>query len=427
MDILKNMKKKKFIPLVLISALLFSCGNQNDGTKNNNEYKNPLNDYEEILVKKSILENLLNVSSVQSTSKISQDDEKLYGSGNTIGFTKEETTSSVTTAIYSNKIIVSETIYSSSTTSSGIVVKDSYELKSMTAVLANPDELVKEGSLTTTYGLYKKDFYKAASGKEFGVTYQLLDGNFANEDNLNYKWNNYLLKSLDTISSTAYDYFRNDQGDVEALYSTSSKVVETNPVYRYDNSKSVTKFTTSVSSLSLDKNNDSYQLKSLSSSNDSDYLSDYFGNALSDGNVYHSETNSSYFYGQTIFPGVPFSSSEYWNLDSATPILEASNDNQLVEETTFSNISRDYQQTYGTDSFAFELTFTPTKESYTYRLTNKKGSENYNPSSFNVSSTASITINEDQSFTFGQIGTSYRILVIIDANFSSTKISISLA
>lgn len=421
------MKKKNIVPLLLVSGLLISCSKQNANANSNDEYKNPLNDYEEIIVKKSILENFLNISSIQTTNKISKDDEKLYGEGRTIGYTKEETTSSVTTAIYSNKIIVSDTIYSSSVTSSGIVVKNSYELKSMTAALANPETLVKEGGLTTTYGLYTKNFYKASSGKEFGVTYQLVNGNFANEDNLDYKWNNYLLNSFDSISSTSYDYFRDDQGNVEALYSTSNKVVETNPVFRYDDSKSVTKFNTSISSLILDNVDDGYQLKSLSNSSDSDYLSDYFGNALMDGNVYHSETNSTYFYGQTVFPGVPFEATEYWNLDSATPILETINGDN-VTETTFTNITRDYQQTYGTDSFAFELTYTPTKESYTYSLTNKEGKQHFDPSSFNISSTAGITINsENKTFSFDQLNTSYRLLVIIDAKFTTTQVSISLA
>lgn len=421
------MRKKNLPTLLLISGLLFSCSNLGNEEENSAEYKNPLNNYEEILVKKSVLENFLNLSSVQTTTKISQDDEKLYANSTSRGYSKIEGSSTTTSAIYSNKIIVSETISSSAKTSSGIVVRDSYEEKSMTAALENPSELIDNETLTTKYGLYKKNFYKASSGKEFGVTYELLDGNFANDDNVQYKWNNYLLSTFDTISSTSYDFFRDDAGSVEALYSTSSKDVVTNPIYRFDSSKSVTAINSSVSSLTFNNVNNGYELKSLSTVKDTDYLSDYFGNALKDGNVSHSELTASYFYNQTVFPGVAFSSQEYWDLDSSTPVLETYNDSFLQQSVNFKNITRDYQQTYGTDSYAFELTLTPKYSDYKYFLTNKEKMINVDPKTFELSQSVNIQINDDFSFSFLQTNVAYRFLVVMDSSLKTSSISLSLA
>lgn len=421
------LKRKNITPLLLVSGLLMSCGNASDSGSSAQEYKNPLNNYEQILVKKSVLENMLNLSSVQMTYKLSQDDEKLYASSGSKAYTREETTSSLTTAIYSNKVIVSNKIYSSSTSSSGIIVKDSYELKSMTAVLENPDELIESGSITTEYGLYQKNFYKASSGKEFGVTYSLINKNFAGKDDVDYKWNNYILSEFDTISSLNYSLFRDDKGNVEALYSTSEKSYVKNAVYPYDSTKSVASIKTNVSSLAFNNINDGYQLKSISTTSDTDYLADYFGNALENGNVYHSETTSSYSYSQTAFAGIPFEANEYWELYSSTPVLETYLDNELKNEYTFTNITRDYQQTYGTDSFAFELTYTPMNSNYTYDLTNMDKDLNQDPKKFTVSSSAKIKINDDNSFSFLETNVAYRLLVILDTSYKVTSVSISLA
>lgn len=421
------LKRKNVTPLLLVSGLLVSCGMSVNVGDSIPEYKNPLNDYEQILVKKSVLENLLDLSSVQTTYEISKDDEKLYADSGSRAYTKEETTSSITTAIYTNKVIVRDAIYSSSVTSSGIVVKDSYEQKSMIAVLGNPDKLVKDGTLTTEYGLYRKNFYKASSGKEFGVTYELLNGSFADKDDVDYKWDNYILKQFDTISSINYNLFRDDQGNIEALYSTSDKSYVTSPVYPYDNAKSVASINTSVSSLEFNNVDDGYQLKSISTVTDTDYLSDYFGNALANGNVSHSESTSTYAYSPTLFAGSPFSSNEYWDLYSSTPVLETYFDNELKNEATFTDITRDYQQTYGTDSFAFELTYTPTNSDYTYDLTNRGKNINQNPNKFTLSSSVKIKINDDNSFSFLQTDVAYRFLVVLDSSYKVTSVSISLA
>ena len=298
------MKKRTYLPLLTVTSLLLSCGGEQKDGIAANEYKNPLNNYEEILVKKSVLESILSLSSVQSTYKTSQDDEKLYAQNGSKAFTKTEASSSVVSAIYSNKIIVDNEIATSSVTANGIKVTDSHETKSMVAVLKNPEDVLAKGKVSSTYGLYQKTFYKASSAKEFGVSYNLIDGNFASEDTLEYKWNNYLLNKYDSISSTPFNFFRDEEGKTTALYSSSTRSIVTNPIYRYDNTKSVTNVTSNISSLTLDKVADKYQLKDLHVLKDVDYLSDYFGNPLENGNVSHSETSSSYFYGQNVFAGL---------------------------------------------------------------------------------------------------------------------------
>lgn len=420
------MKRRNCFPLLAVTSLLLSCGgNQKEGLTAN-EYKNPLNDYEEILVKKSVLESILSLSNVQSTIKTSQDDEKLYAKNGSKAFTKLEESSSVVSAIYSNKIIVDNEIATSSTTANGIKVTDSYETKSMIAVLKNPEETITKGKVLSAYGLYQKTYYKASSAKEFGVSYALIDGNFANEDSVDYKWNNYLLNKYDSISSTPFNFFRDEEGNTTALYSSSTRSTVTNPIYRYDNTKSVTSLTSNISSLELNKVDAGYQLKDLCVLKDVDYLSDYFGNSLEDGNVYHSETNSSYFYGQSVFAGVPFEASEYWDLNAHTPVLEVSIDNELTNTVTFTNVTRDYQQTYGTDCFAFELTYMPTSEQETYRLTDVSKDGNYLPKDIQASSAVDFKINEDSSFSLEK-NVSYRFLVVLDPSFKLKTISLSLA
>ena len=420
------MKRRNCFPLLAVTSLLLSCGGSNDNDGATNEYKNPLNDYEEILVKKSALESILSLSSVQSTIKTSQDDEKLYAKNGSKAFTKLEESSSLVSAIYSNKIIVDNEISTSSTTANGIKVTDSHETKSMIAVLKNPEEVLSKGKLSATYGLYQKTFYKASSAKEFGVSYALMDGNFANEDSVDYKWNNYLLNKYDSISSTSFNFFRGEDGVTTALYSSSTRSTVTNPIYRYDSTKNVTSVTSNISSLELKKEGNEYQLKDLHVVKDIDFLSDYFGNSLENGNVYHSETNNSYFYGQSVFAGVPFEANEYWSLNAHTPVLEVSVDNALTNSVTFTNVTRDYQQTYGTDSFAFELTYIPNEDNATYRLTDVSKEGNYLPKDIQVSSAIDFKINEDSSFSLEK-NVAYRFLVVLDPNFKLKAISLSLA
>lgn len=421
------MKTKNLTSILLVSTLLFACNNQNNTSKTNSEYKNPLNDYEKILVKKSALDNLLKVGSIESVSKASSDNEKLYGGNGSRAISKQEENVSSTTAIYSDKIILNNSTVTSSTTSNGIKITNSYEEKNMIAVLKNPADVTEKDNSVATYGLYEKTFHKSSSAKEFGVTYTLLELNFANEDNLDYKWNNYLLNSFDQISSTQFDYFRNDDGETSALYSSLNKASVTNPIYTYDSSKSVTTITSNVSSLTLDKTNGEYQLKEYKSSTDVDYLSDYFGNSLEDGNVSHHEETSSYFYGQKVFAGARFEASEYWELNDHTPVLEIYNENKATSELTFANITRDYQQTYGTDNFAFVLTIKPSKATTTYSITNTAKDTVYEPSKFIVSSSVKINTNTDMSFSFEQLNTSYQLLVVLDTKFNLKSINISLA
>lgn len=421
------MKSRNLTPILLVSAILCACNGQNNSTSDKNEYKNPLNDYEKILVKKSALENLLNVSSIESFSKTSSDNEKLYGESTSRAISKVEENISKTTAIYTDKIILNNSTVTSSNTSNGIKITNSYEEKDMIAVLENPESVVKDSTSISKYGLYEKTYHKSSSAKQFGVTYSLLELNFANEDNLDYKWNNYLLNSIDQISSTSFNYFRNDDGDISALFSSLTKTSVTNPIYTYDPTKNVTTITSNVSSLDLDKIDDGYRLKEYKTSNDVDYLSDYFGNSLESGNVSHHEQTNSYFYGQTIFAGARFEASEYWELNSHTPVLQISNGEAGVDQLTFSNVTRDYQQTYGTDNYAFELTFKPSKTTTSYSLTDISKENVYKPNKFSVSSSVKLNINTDMTFSFEQANISYQILVVLDTKFNLKSVTVSLA
>lgn len=420
------MKKRTYLPLLTVTSLLLSCGGEQKDGIAANEYKNPLNNYEEILVKKSVLESILSLSSVQSTYKTSQDDEKLYAQNGSKAFTKAEASSSVVSAIYSNKIIVDNEIATSSVTANGIKVTDSHETKSMVAVLKNPEDVLAKGKVSSTYGLYQKTFYKASSAKEFGVSYNLIDGNFASEDTLEYKWNNYLLNKYDSISSTPFNFFRDEEGKTTALYSSSARSIVTNPIYRYDNTKSVTSVTSNISSLTLDKVADKYQLKDLHVLKDVDYLSDYFGNPLENGNVSHSETSSSYFYGQNVFAGVPFASEEYWNVNSHTPILETYLSDSLMEKNVFNNITQDYQQMYANDDYAYKTTFTVNNKDFVYRLTDKDENSSYTADKFIVSPSIGFKINEDKSFSFEEENVTYELLVVFDSSFALKSITLSL-
>ncbi len=419
------MKKNKLVTIFLVSGLLGACSTSTSGENDINEYKNPLNNYEKTLVQKSVIENVLDISSVQTSITSSKDDEKLYGSNGSKSISKSDSTSSKITAIYSNKIIVENETVTSSTLENGIRITESYELKNMLAVLSNPEEQITSGKVTSKYGLYKKSFYKASGAKEFGATYSLINGNFANEDDVDYKWNNYLITNLDKVSSVTYSYFKNDDNNINALYSYVSKSTITNPLYRYDNTKSVTAVTSNVSKLSLETIDDGYRIKNLSTTNTVDYMTDYYGNSLDDGNISSYEETSSYFYGKTIFAGVPFEAEEYWNLNSYTPVLESSLDGTTKDKTTFTNITRDYQQTYGNDNFAFELTFQPTDNECTYRLTDVSGKTTYSPSQFTMADNIGLTLNDDSSFNLSENST-YHFVVELKPDFSLKAITVSL-
>ena len=420
------MKRRKYLPLLAVTSLLLSCGGEQNDGKAADEYKNPLNDYEEILVKKSVLESILSLSGIQSTYTTSEDDEKLYAQNGSKAFKKTEESTSLVSAIYSNKIIVDNEIATASTTSNGIKITDSHETKTMVAVLKNPEDILAKGKVSTAYGLYQKTFYKASSAKEFGVSYKLIDGNFANEDTLDYKWNNYLLNKYDSISSTPFNFFRDEEGTTTALYSSSTRSILANPIYSYDKTKSVTSVTSNISSLKLDKVDDEYQLKELHVIKDVDYLSDYFGNPLEDGNVSHSETSSSYFYGQSVFPGVSFGSEEYWNVDAHTPILEMYSNDSLINKYTFENITQDYQQMYANEDYAYKISFTVNDKNYVYRLTDKDENSSYTADKFIVPPSIGFKINDDKSFSFEQENVTYELLVVFDSSFALKSITLSL-
>lgn len=421
------MKKRVILPIASVLSLLFSCGGNNGNEKSAEEYKNPLNSYEETLVKKSALEHLFDLSSVQITTKNINDDEKLFAKNGSRAVSANSSTSSSMTSIYNNRVIVSDTVVTSSKTSLGVKVTESYQTKSMIAVLNNPSEMIEKGSLTTTYGLYKKSYYKASSAKEFGVTYDLLDMNFANEDDLEYKWKNYLMTTYDSITGINYNFFRDDDNNVEALYSSSSKATVANPVFPYDATKSVTSISSTIASLQLSSVSDGYQIRSGTFSSDVDYISDYFGNPLDDGNVSHTETNTNYFYHPTAFAGTPFGAMEYWTLDSHTPVLEINSETVNSTTKTFTDITRDYQQTYGTDEYAFELTFVPTIEDAIYTLTDKSDESFYNAEHFLLDKNVSVEINENGSFSLKELGTPIRIQAVFSSDFTSNTITIGLA
>ncbi len=419
------MKNKKLIILSLFGTLLTSCGASNYSVSDINDYKNPLNNYEKNLVQKSVIENILDIATIQISSSTSKDDEKLYGSAGSKSVSKVETSSSKTTALYKNKIIIENETVTSSVFENEIRVTESYDSRNMIAVLENPEDLLTSGRLTTKYGLYKKSFYKASGAKDYGVTYSLINGNFAGESDLDYKWNNYLITNFDKFSSYAFSYFKNDEGTVNALYSSINKTTVTNPLYRNDSAKSVTAVSSDVSKLGLETIDNGYRIKKLSTSKTVDYLTDYYGNSLEDGNVSTSTEETSYFYGQTLFAGVAFEAKEYWNLDSSTPVLEIYSDGTLSDKTTFTNITRDYQQTYGNDNFAFELTFKPRSENYTYRLCSATGNTIYSPSSFNMLSSIGLKIEENNFFTLDE-NSAYYFSVVLKPDFSIKEINVSL-
>ncbi len=419
------MKNKKLIILSLFGTLLASCGASNNNATDINDYKNPLNNYEKNLVQKSVIENILDIATIQVSSSTSKDDEKLYGSVGSKSISKSEAASSKITAIYKNKIIIENETVTSSTFENEIRITESYDSRNMIAVLENPADLLTSGRLTTKYGLYKKSFYKASGAKEYGVTYSLINGNFAGESDVDYKWNNYLITNFDKFSSYAFSYFKNDEGTINALYSSISKSTVTNPFYRNDSTKSVTAVSSDVSKLALETIDNGYRIKKLSTNKTVDYLTDYYGNSLEDGNVSSFSEETSYFYGQTLFAGVAFEASEYWNLDSSTPVLEIYNEGALTDKTTFSNITRDYQQTYGNDNFAFELTFKPRSENYSYRLSNSTGNTVYSPSSFSMLSNIGLKVEDDNYFTLDE-NSAYYFSVILKPDFSIKEINVSL-
>ncbi len=411
--------------MALLGLLLSSCGSSNNVQEDINEYKNPINNYEKTLVQKSVIENILNVSSIQTSLVNSSDDEKLYGNSSSKSISKIESSSSKVTAIYSNNIIVENETVTSSTLENGIRIVESYELKNMIAVLENPQEQISSGKLSSKYGLYKKSFYKASGAKEFGVTYSLITPNFASEDDLEYKWNNYLITSFDKVSSVSYNYFKNSETSINALYSSIYKTTVTNPLYRNDSTKSVTAVTSNISKLNLETIDDDYRIKSLSTTNTVDYLTDYYLNSLENGNVSTYQESSSYFYGKTIFAGVPFEASEYWNLNSYTPVLEMYYEDSISDKTTFTNITRDYQQTFGNDNFAFELTFQPRSSEYKYRLSDVSSKNVYSPSTFIMNDNIGLKANEDSTFTLDENST-YHFVVELKPDFSLKGIKVTL-
>ncbi len=420
-----DMKNKKLIIFSLFGCLLASCSPSKDSASDINDYENPLNNYEKSLVQKSVIENILDIASIQVSSSSSKDDEKLYGSINSKSISKSQSTSSKITALYKNKIIIENETVTSSVFENQIWITESYDTRNMIAVLENPSDMLTSGRLTTKYGLYKKSFYKASGAKEFGVTYSLVNGNFADESDLDYKWNTYLITNFNKFSSYAFSYFKNDEGTINALYSSLSKSTVTNPLYRNDSAKSVTALTSDVSKLALETLDNGYRIKSLRTNKTVDYLTDFYGNSLEDGNVSSYNEDTSYFYGQTLFAGVPFEAKEYWQLNSATPVLEIYNDGVLSDKTTFTNITRDYQQTYGNDNFAFELAYKPKGDNYTYRLSNSAGSDFYSPSSFNMPSDIGLTTLDDGYFSLDANST-YYFSVVLKPDFTIKEISLSL-
>ncbi len=420
------MKNKKLIITSLFGVLLSSCGFSNNGSSEINDYKNPLNNYEKNLVQKSVIENITDIASIEVSSSSSKDDEKLYGSASSKSISKSESTSSKTAVIYSNYIILEKETITSSTFENGIRVTESYETRNMLAVLENPAGQITSGRIATKYGLYKKSFYKASGAKEFGATYSLINPNFSDETDLEYKWNTYLITNFDKFSSFAFNYFKNDDGSVNALYSSLSKSTITNPLYRNDTTKNVTAVTSDVSKLGLETIDDGYRIKKLSTSKTVDYLTDFYGNSLEEGTVSTYKEDTSYFYDKSLYVGDPFKASEYWELDSSIPVLEIYSDGNLSDKTTFTNITRDYQQTYGNENFAFELTFKPKGENYAYRLNDASSKNIYSPSSFKTTGNIGLTINEDKSFTLDPNST-YYFSVILKPDFSIKEVSISLA
>lgn len=421
--------KTKSLPIFLLaSTSLIACGQNPSGETSVAEYQDPLNNYEVSLVKKSALDQLLSLAKITTTVTSNADDSLLYSADGSHAGQASSTSSSSTSSIYSNRVIVTDTIVSSSTTNSGIRISNAYETKSMVAVLENPAERIQaDGSLTMKYGLYEKSFYKASSAKEFGVSYQLLRPNFAEEESLSYRWNSYLMSTYNPISTTNFSYFHEEANAVKALFSSSNKTVVSNPVYPYDNTKSVTSINSNVSSLEFRYQDGNYRVDSAESQSSTSYLSDYFGKALTNGVTGSSSSSSLYEYGQTAFSGSVFSADEYWKLNDNTPVLHFNSDTAK----TLTNISRDYQQTYGTDDFAFETTFTPSSDDTIYSLTNQDGSYTHAASTFTID--PSITLKSDEetgSWTLSGSSSSkltYRLLVVMSRDFSKTTITLSIA
>ncbi|GEM_PF-2970395 len=420
---------RKTLPVLLVTTgLLVSCGDKNTPETSVAEYQDPLNSYEVSLVKKSALDQLLSLAKITTTVSSTADDSLLYSADESRAAQASSTSTSATSSIYSNYVIVTNTIASSSTTNSGIRISNAYETKSMIAVLANPTDRVKaDGSVTMKYGLYEKSFYKASSAKEFGVTYQLLRPNFADEENLSYRWNSYLMSTYNPISTTNFSYFHEDSNAVRALSSSYAKTVVSNPVYPYDNTKSVTSINSNVSSLEFRYQDGNYRIASGESQSSTSYLSDYFGKALTNGITATSESSSSYEYGPVTFSGSIFAADEYWELQDSTPVLHFNSDTTQA----LTNISRDYQQTNGTDDFAFETTFTPTSDTTIYSLTNQDGTFAYSPNSFKVDPSITLQIDEETG-NWTLSGTSsakltYRLLVVMSRDFSKATVTLSLA